>query len=151
MVLDTIMIWLSQWGPVIPALCVLLTRDKKVILRATIAFALTYGLSEALKLATLRPRPYAVGDATLIGKEPLDQWSFPSKHASTTFSLAASTIMHRRVLGSVALAFSALIAYSRVYLGVHYWTDVLAGAFLGVLVAVLVDHAFVLVERRRHQ
>lgn len=149
MVLDTIMILLSQWGPVIPALCVLLTRDKKTILKAAIAVTLTYGLSEALKLATLRPRPYVAGDATLIGKEPLDRWSFPSKHASTTFSMATSAVINKRVLGTISLTFSALIAYSRVYLGVHYWSDILVGALIGIAIAFGIDYAFIRIERNR--
>lgn len=132
--LDTIMIWLSQWGLLIPVACVLLTKDRKIILTSLISFVITYGVSDIIKGIVVRPRPFVVGDAQLIGPQPSDQWSFPSKHASTSFSLATTVFPNQRVLGWIALISAVLISYSRVYLGVHYWSDIIAGAILGTAI-----------------
>jgi len=140
--LDAAMLWLSQWGILVPVFCVLLTRDKKAIVKALLSFAVAYVLTDVLKGVVARARPFAVGDAQLIGSQPADEWSFPSKHASLSFSLATSAGLARRVHGYVALIFAALISYSRVYLGVHYWSDIIAGAVLGTVVAFGVDCAF---------
>lgn len=91
-----------------------------------------------LKPIVNRPRPFVVSPAVaVIGHRPHDA-SFPSGHATASFVSAV-------VLTKVAPALSPLwwvlavgISYSRVYLGVHYPLDVLAGAAIGSAVAALV-------------
>ncbi len=146
--LDGIMLWLSQWGLLIPAACVLLTKDRKAILTALISFLITYGVSDVLKTIVARPRPFIAGGAQLIGSLPGDEWSFPSKHASISFSLAVSTFLNRRVLGWIAFISAVLISYSRVYLGVHYWSDIFAGALLGSVITFGVDRVLRHLESR---
>ena len=147
--LDTAMVLVSKWGMIVPILCALLTRDRKAIINAVIAFALTYGITSVLKTAVARPRPFMVGDAELIGKGP-KSWSFPSGHASSAFTLATSAFLGKRVLGWIAFISAALIAYSRVYLGVHYWSDIIAGAILGIAVSYGVEKAMMHFEQRRN-
>ncbi len=146
--LDAAMLWLSNWGIIIPILCVLLTRDRKVIAGAILSFLITYGVTDVLKLAVMRPRPFIAGDAQLIGA-PAEGWSFPSKHSSLSFSLATSALLGRRVLGWVALVFAALVAYSRVYLGVHYLSDVIIGALLGSGIAYCVHYVMQRLEQHK--
>jgi hypothetical protein len=70
--------------------------------------------------------------STLIG------WSsFPSDHAVLLFFLAAGLWMVSRRLGALAIGYAFLISLPRIYLGIHYPTDILAGALLGVGVASL--------------
>ncbi len=138
MALDTVMIWISAWGGIIPLFCVLATQDKKTIVRSMIALLLTYGISNLVKDFVAKPRPFVVGDAQLIGSAP-EGFSFPSKHASLTFTLATVAFLKKKILGKVAFVSAALVAYSRVYLGVHYWSDIIAGAILGIAVAYGVD------------
>jgi membrane-associated phospholipid phosphatase len=100
--------------------------------RMTRTIALTYGLNTAIKLAVRRRRPDLAGLPPLTGTQT--QLSFPSAHASTSF--VAAQLFHR--LGLPALPLYALasgLALSRLYLGVHYPSDVLVGALLGSAVA----------------
>lgn len=140
MIIDYLMHWLSNWGLIVPILCVLLTRDKKIILRGLIAVVLTFFITDVLKIIIARPRPTAIGASWFLST-PADIYSFPSKHASTAFSLATSVILHKKVLGWIAAIFAILISVSRFYLGAHYWSDIIAGAVLGIIISCATDKA----------
>ena len=101
-------------------------------------------LAVALLLATIaadwivkplvrRARPFdALPGVVVIGKRPNDS-SFPSGHAANAFA-GAVVLSSTRPRGRVAWwAIAAAIAYSRVYLGVHYPSDVAAGALIGAI------------------
>jgi undecaprenyl-diphosphatase len=98
---------------------------------------LTLGLNYAVKRAVRRRRPQIEGLAP-FGRVPTSL-SFPSAHAATSFAgavrIAALTPRHRPAL----LAAAALMAFTRPYLGVHYPSDVVAGATVGTLVALTLD------------
>ncbi|MFH1583304.1 MAG: phosphatase PAP2 family protein [Candidatus Falkowbacteria bacterium] len=64
--------------------------------------------------------------------------SFPSGHASFFFALATVVYLYNKKLGAWLLAAAALISLARIYVGVHYPSDVLAGALIGLLVGWLV-------------
>ena len=89
-----------------------------------------------MKPAFHRIRPYDINAAAaLLIARPTD-FSFPSGHAAVSFAAAVSIFMSNRRLGIFALILAALIGFSRIYLYVHYPSDVLAGAALGTLCAV---------------
>lgn len=99
---------------------------------ATASVAGAYTLNTALKLIVRRRRPRLRGLPALVGTPT--QLSFPSAHAATSFAgaLAYSRLgLPRAPLYALALALSG----SRVYLGVHYPSDAVAGALLGSAVA----------------
>lgn len=101
--------------------------------RAAGLVAGTYAANIALKLVVRRPRPQ-LPDLPALTDTPT-QLSFPSAHAATSF---AGALAYAR-LGLPALPLYALavaFALSRLYLGVHYPSDLLAGAALGTLIAV---------------
>jgi len=86
-----------------------------------------------------RPRPYlAHPHALVLFTAPSHDPSFPSDHATASFAIAVAVWFFSRRLGAVFLVFAAAIALSRVLLGMHYPTDVVAGALTGTLAAVAV-------------
>ena len=93
-----------------------------------------------LKNAVARPRPYEIPgwEHLLRGliKTPWD-YSFPSGHALASFEVGASIFSRHRKVGIAAVVFALLISFSRLYLCVHYPSDVLAGIFLGIAFAAL--------------
>lgn len=105
------------------------------------AFSMLLGLcvtNLVIKNWVARVRPYEVVQRLecLVGIQ--DDFSFPSGH--TTNSLACAWVLFRRAprkWGVPALVLAILIALSRLYVGVHYPTDVLAGAVIGVCSAML--------------
>ena len=106
---------------------------RRAWLRGVRVVAGAYGLNQAVKFAVRRRRP------ELRGLEPLTpvvtELSFPSAHATTSFAAARA---YRRLAPAWALYLAAAaFAVSRPYLGVHYPSDVVAGAVLGTAVAEL--------------
>jgi undecaprenyl-diphosphatase len=92
-------------------------------------------LYRMLKKGTLRPRPYEVHAHIAAGAVPLDRFSFPSGHTlhAVAFSLVAAA--YYPGLAPLVASMTLAVAASRIVLGLHYPSDVLAGAALGATVA----------------
>jgi len=88
-----------------------------------------------LKSKTSRPRPFAVENAVRAGADPLDPYSFPSGHTLHAVAFSIVAIAFYPVLAWLLVPFTLLVAASRVVLGLHYPSDVAAGAALGALIA----------------
>jgi len=88
-----------------------------------------------LKARTLRPRPYQVRAAIRRGADPLDQFSFPSGHTLHAVSFSILMIAYAPALAWLVVPFACAVAASRLVLGLHYPSDVLAGAALGAMLA----------------
>lgn len=88
-----------------------------------------------LKKKTVRPRPHCQFGSIHCLLAPLDQFSFPSGHTlhATAFTLVAIT--YYPSLSWLLIPFTLLVALSRMVLGLHYLTDVLAGFLIGSMVA----------------
>lgn len=111
-----------------------LTRDpgrRREWLRGTRIVAAAYGLNYAVKVSVRRRRPILSGLPPLT--PTVSSLSFPSAHSTTSF--AAARAFSRVAPGGALYAAAVLFALSRPYLGVHYPSDVLAGAALGTAVA----------------
>jgi undecaprenyl-diphosphatase len=114
-------------------------RRRPVALLTAIAAFLVASLVSALaKLAFERPRPPLADSDIRPAIDLPDSWSFPSGHATTAFAAAAAIAVLCPRARWPALALAALIAVSRVFLGVHFWLDVIAGTLLGVALGVAV-------------
>lgn len=88
-----------------------------------------------LKGRTLRERPYQVTPAIRLGTPPLDQFSFPSGHTLHAVGFTTVALTHYPELAWVLVPFTALVMASRVVLGLHYPSDVAAGALIGWAIA----------------
>lgn len=88
-----------------------------------------------LKPLVGRIRPFTINAAiTLLIEAPTD-FSFPSGHTFASFACSVALFLENKKLGIPALLLAVLIAFSRLYLYVHYPTDVLGGLLLGICVA----------------
>lgn len=90
-----------------------------------------------LKPLFARPRPCDINTTVELLIERPNGWSFPSGHTSSAFAAAGALYARRSRLALPALLLAAAIGFSRLYLYVHFPTDVLAGALLGIVLGVL--------------
>lgn len=88
--------------------------------------------SVILKPLVARPRPYDVNAVQPL-IPPLSDYSFPSGHTGAAFAAASSLFFSKNRLWIPALVIAVLMGFSRLYLYVHYPSDVLAGALLGIM------------------
>lgn len=107
------------------------------------ALLLTTLLGEGLlKHLIARPRPFMHYPDLALLIPPPSTYSFPSGHSAASFAAAVVLFRCRRSFGIPALILAALIAFSRLFLFVHYPTDVLAGILLGTAVGLLTCYLF---------
>jgi undecaprenyl-diphosphatase len=106
-----------------------------VLLLTFVAVALADWTSMAIKALVDRPRPpLRYPEPKTLVPLPHDA-SFPSGHAATSFAAATMLSFAFPAFAPALLILAAAVAFSRVYVGVHYPLDVIGGAALGVLVA----------------
>lgn len=150
-VLDRIMRAISFLGDagfiwIVLAITLMFFKRTRVI-GLTIACALILsliGCNAVLKPLIARVRPYELKEGiSLIINAPTD-YSFPSGHTSASFAAAVALFMHSRKWGISALVLATLIAFSRLYLYVHFPTDILGGIIIGSLCGI---GAYILTSR----
>lgn len=113
------------------------------------AMALSFLLGNILlKNIIARPRPFAVDPSVrLLVPEP-GEYSFPSGHTLNGFTAATVLFLYFKRAGLGALLLAGAIAFSRMYLFVHYPTDILGGLLLGVADALAV---YFIVKKRKER
>ncbi len=103
-----------------------------------------------IKVLVAEPRPFD----TLSNVHQLvleTGYAFPSGHASITFAVAAVVYFYHKRLGMFLYLFAVLVALSRVYVGVHYPFDIVAGAILGITIPHVVHWAFSQIAKNKVQ
>lgn len=106
--------------------------------RMALAGVLGLALYKWLKHKTSRPRPYQVYTAISVAAPALDRFSFPSGHTLHAVSFSLVAVAGFPQLAPLLYPLATLVALSRPVLGLHYPSDVLAGALIGAGVASLV-------------
>ncbi len=110
--------------------------------RAAVAAAASAGLAVLVGAVVSdlvdRARPFVAepGQLHLFIAHSADA-SFPSDHATASFAIAVAIVLRKRALGIAALVLAAILSVGRVAVGVHYPSDVLAGAVLGTAAALV--------------
>lgn len=131
----------------------LFKKTRKCGIYALCAVALGFLLGElGLKQLLCRPRPFQTvsGDIRLLIPFP-GGYSFPSGHTTASFAAATVCFKFSKKWGGAALVLAALIGFSRVFLFVHWPTDVLAGAALGIGSALLILWISPKIEAKRRK
>ncbi len=103
--------------------------------------AVSQGIVQTLKRVVHRPRPFRVLEQVIAVAPPDANYSFPSGHTAAAFALALGISSHWPAMTAPVFILATLVAISRVYLGVHYPTDCLAGAAIVTLVWILLGVA----------
>lgn len=108
------------------------------LIAAQMAVAALFGFAtyRQLKHRLVRERPYVSHAGIELGTAPLDRYSFPSGHTLHACCFTTLAIAHVPALAVLLVPYTLLVAGSRVVLGLHYPTDVLAGAAIGTGIAV---------------
>ncbi len=115
----------------------------KMFLEAIIAAVFTrFVLVEIIRWLWFRPRPFvALNFAPLISYSAKEA-SFPSGHASFYFALSTIVYYYNKKVGIIFYIGSLLIVLARVFVGIHWPSDILAGAVLGILIGWILNKLF---------
>ena len=117
-------------------LCSSLALDRMFLIVALLAFGIERPLYFVLKNGLRRDRPQeAIGIQSFI--IPSDRFSFPSGHTSGAFLMATLITYFHPALGIPVYIWSSLVGLSRIFLGVHFPTDILVGMLMGISMACL--------------
>jgi undecaprenyl-diphosphatase len=145
--IDTVMILLSLYGREVVWVSIILIlyikggkEQKKTAILMIILFVILIALGVTTKILNNRERPYDTlqGVDLLVPKE--NDMSFPSGHALIVSGGATLLwLRERRRWAALALLEAALVSFSRVYVGVHYPSDVIGGWLLGAIFALLLE------------
>ena len=144
-VLDPIMVGLSALGNagilwiIISVICLIKKETRRCGVQMIISMLVVLVIGNGiLKNLVCRQRPCWIDSTvTLLVKNPSD-YSFPSGHSMNSFTAAVTIWFYHKRAGAAAIAVATLIAFSRLYVGVHYPTDVLGGMFVGIFSSCLV-------------
>jgi undecaprenyl-diphosphatase len=110
------------------------SEGRMVALQCALAGVSGLAIYRLIKNVLVRERPYMTHEAIVCAGKPLDRFSFPSGHTLHAVSFTLIVCSSLPMLALLLLPAAVLIALSRVVLGLHYPTDVLAGALLGAVV-----------------
>lgn len=142
-VLDAIMVFITHLGDagilwiVLSIVLLCFKKTRKIGVASSIALVLSLIFTNGIvKNLVNRARPYTYDSSIklLIGEQ--SDASFPSGHTSGSFASAVAIFCYNKKWGALALIMASLIAFSRLYLFVHFPTDVLGGAVLGAIYAI---------------
>lgn len=142
-ILSDIMIFITHLGDcgiiwiVIAMLLMLSPKTRKVSIMTIIALFVSLLINNLLlKNSICRLRPFEVINGLIPLIQAPTDFSFPSGHSASSFAVAGILLARtNKHIGIPAWILAFLIAFSRLYIGVHYPTDVIAGMLIGIFIA----------------
>ena len=114
-------------------------KDQRMVLNSIISIGIVSGFMALVNNFYFRARPFQVlssDSVNLLFYKPTDS-SFPSNLAAVIFALAIPIFIKNKTYGSFLLALAILSGFGRIYIGVHYPLDIIAGAGLGFFAAIV--------------
>ena len=140
----------NRFYTTIVALSVVLIVERKlkgflIVLHVLLSVATTnFVSSELIKHSVKRPRPCVTEPVTGFATSCNDQSpSFPSSHAANSMAIAVVGFHYHPIYGSLLLVFSLVTGMARVYIGVHYPSDVVFGWFVGLVITLALSRGVV--------
>ncbi len=119
--------------------------NQKAIIGALVSLGIATGIVRIFNLFYFSPRPFTQLPTNLLFYQPTDP-SFPSHSTAIVFAIAIAILLADRKAGIFLLFLAFLLGFSRIYVGVHYPSDVLGGAAIGAATAFLIFRLIKLLE-----
>lgn len=112
--------------------------SREFAVKCSLSLILSSLLARIIKILVKRVRPFIALQNLNIKLIDIDKYSFPSGHTTSAFTLAIITALFIPSLALLCIGLSTLVGISRMYLGVHYPTDVIAGSIIGSVCSMLI-------------
>ncbi len=141
--LDGLMLYLTDFGmfffAVVLALSLLIQKKYRWLSLLALSLVISFEISYLLKLIFQSPRPYFSLEIAIIPLTQASGYSFPSLHSAFCLGIIPflGKIYSERWKQLLGLFIAVLITFSRAYLGVHYFSDILAGGLIGYLISLV--------------
>jgi undecaprenyl-diphosphatase len=119
--------------------------NQKAIIGASVSLGIATAIVRIFNLFYFSPRPFTELPTNLLFYQPTDP-SFPSNSTAIVFAIAIAILLADRKAGAFLLFLAGLHGFSRIYVGVHYPSDVLGGAAIGAATAFLIFRLIKLLE-----
>ena len=128
----------GQMWVVLSVLLLLFKKTRKCGIVMLLSYGLVYGMGQyVLKDLIARPRPCHLDETIELLISRPSSYSCPSTHSGWAFAAATSICLFNSKYGILTYVFASLVAFSRMYLFVHFPSDVLIGIVLGILFAII--------------
>lgn len=110
--------------------------------KCALALCLSSGIAQIIKCNVNRIRPFITLNNLHIKKIGIDQYSFPSGHTTAAFAIAVTISLFLPWMTIICIVLACCVGLSRMYLGVHYPSDVFVGVILGSLSSFIIYFIF---------